>query len=363
MRSSVVVRRAAAVGGLLILLWLVIGQPLGFFQPLQPSVRVFLVINAVLALSVYLPLSAGQLSLASPGFYALGGYVAAFTATKWVKLDPDTGYWKLRFIRTFTFSSELYDVRLVLLEMVLAAVLAAVVAVILGFFALRLRGIYLALATIAFVQVLRTVTLQKAWGNTDGGGATGFTNIEQPFDRAMQYLYVGIPLLLLCAFFTYRLERGRVGRAFTAIREDELAASASGIHPTYYKVLSFTLGAVMASAGGVLAAHVLNTWNSKQGTFEAATLFLACVVIGGSRTFLGPIVGAFLLTSVPELLRSLAGQFSSPSISESIKTSQPFVYGLMMVLTCIFFPRGLVPPRIVEWLFARKQHRRAEVGS
>lgn len=83
----------------------------------------------------------------------------------------------------------------------------------------------------------------------------------------------------------YRLERIRTGRAFIAIREDELAASAMGIDPTYYKVLAFTLGAMLAGIVGVISAHFLNTWNARQGTFDASITYLTIVLIGGSRTF------------------------------------------------------------------------------
>ena len=98
-----------------------------------------------------------------------------------------------------------------------------------------------------------------------------------------------LPLLLLSMFFVYRLERIRVGRAFIAIREDELAADAMGINPTHYKVLAFTLGAMLAGVVGAVSAHFLNTWNARQGTFDASISYLAFVLIGGSRTFLGPV--------------------------------------------------------------------------
>jgi branched-chain amino acid transport system permease protein len=319
---------------------------------LQPSVRVDLIRIALLALSVHLPLMAGQLSLASPGFYALGGYVAAVMSTRYVRLDEETGYWKFRALgRTWTSSRELYDIRFVLVELLIAALMAAVLGVAVGYFALRLKGIYLALATIAFVEVLRLATLE----HTIFGGATGIFDIPQPFDTQLQYLWLAIPMLLVATFFVYRLERSRVGMAFTAIREDELAASANGIKPTYYKNLAFTLGAVLAAMAGVLAGHFLNTWNARQGTFEVATVFLACVVIGGSRSFLGPIVGAFVLTALPEGLRWIGDRPALPeALAETIKNGRLFVYGLLMVVVCIFFPKGLVPPRIIDWMFPRR---------
>jgi branched-chain amino acid transport system permease protein len=323
--------------------------------PLEWSVRVDLVRYAILALSVYLPLRAGQLSLASPGFYALGGFVAAIISSRYVRLDDETGFWKFRALgKTWTFSRELYDIRLILVELVIAAVFAAVLGVIIGYLALRLSGIYLALATIAFVECFRLITLDAPIF----GGATGIFDIPQPFDKQFEYMWLALPILALAGWFVYRQERSRVGRALVAINEDELASSATGIHPTYYKVLAFTQGAVLAALAGVLAAHSLNTWNARQGTFDAATLMLACVVVGGSRTFLGPILGGFVLTATPELLRWVSGwDFLPKSISEAVKNGRPFVYGLLMVLVCIFFPQGLAAPKIVDRLFPRTKDR------
>lgn len=198
------------------------------------SLIVSMVLGALLGLSLYLPLMAGQLSLASPGFYALGGYIAAILSTK-----------------VFTFSSSYFPIHLLLLEMLIAGLVSGLLGIAVGIPALRLRGIYLAIATIAFVEVLRVLSL-----NLDiTGGAVGIFGIPQPFQTSIEYLWIVLPLLLISMVLFYRLERVRVGRAFTAIREDELAAGAMGINPTYYKVLAFTLGAILAGIVGVISAH------------------------------------------------------------------------------------------------------------
>src|SRR5262245_44487146 len=193
--------------------------------------------------------------------------------------------------------------------MALAGVASAVLAIIVGVPALRLRGIYLALATIAFVEVLRILAL-----NLDiTGGAVGIFGVPQPFHAPLEYLWIAGPLLLLSMLFVYRLERIRVGRAFIAIREDELAADTMGISPTRYKVLAFTLGAVLAGIVGAVSAHFLNTWNARQGTFDASISYLAFVLIGGSRTFVGPVAGGLVLTALPEVLRAAAGVAGLPA--------------------------------------------------
>lgn len=289
---------------------------------------VSMLLAAMLGLSLYLPLMAGQLSLASPGFYALGGYIAAVMSTK-----------------VFTYQGNLFPIPDLLLEMVIAGVASAGLAIIVGVPALRLRGIYLALATIAFVEVLRVLSL-----NLDiTGGAVGIFGIPQPFTTQIEYLWVVLPLLLLSMFFVYRLERIRVGRAFTAIREDELAAGAMGVNPTFNKVLAFTMGAVLAGVVGAISAHFLNTWNARQGTFDASISYLAFVLIGGSRTFLGPVLGGMALTALPEVLRILSDTGGLPPwLGGFMKDGRLIIFGFLLIIGTVFLPQGFVTPALFE---------------
>src|SRR5258706_4512587 len=146
---------------------------------------VTMILAATLALSLYLPLMAGQLSLASPGFYALGGYIAAYMSTK-----------------IFPIADGLYPLPLLLLEMTLAGVASGMLALLVGLPALRLRGIYLALATIAFVEIIRVLSLADNLESITGG-AVGIFNIPQPFPTQAGYLWVALPLLLISMFFIY----------------------------------------------------------------------------------------------------------------------------------------------------------------
>jgi branched-chain amino acid transport system permease protein len=301
-----------------------------------------MILAAMLALSLYLPLMAGQLSLASPGFYALGGYIAAVMSTKY-------------FVVTGPF-----PVLYLLAEMATAGAACGVLALVVGIPALRLRGIYLALATIAFVEILRVLSLNLEIT----GGAVGIFGIPQPFSDRGAYLWIAIPLLLLSMGFIYRLERIRTGRAFAAIREDELAAAAMGISPTFNKVLAFTLGAILAGIVGALSAHVLNTWNARQGTFDNSINYLAFVLIGGSRTFVGPVVGGMALTALPELLRALADVGGLPLwLAEFLRNGRLIIFGVLIALGTIFFPQGMVTPDLLERLFGRRLRRSASVAS
>jgi branched-chain amino acid transport system permease protein len=302
-----------------------------------------MILAAMLALSLYLPLMAGQLSLASPGFYALGGYIAAVMSTK-----------------VFTSTGGSFPVAYLLLEMLVAGFACGVLALIVGVPALRLRGIYLALATIAFVEILRVLSLNLAIT----GGAVGIFGIPQPFADRSAYVWVAVPLLLISMFFIYRLERTRTGRAFAAIREDELAAAAMGINPTYNKVLAFTLGAVLAGVVGALSAHVLNTWNARQGTFDNSINYLAYVLIGGSRTFVGPVVGGMALTALPELLRALAEVQGLPLwLAEFLRNGRLIIFGVLIALGTIFFPQGIVTPELLERWFGWRKRRASTVAA
>ncbi len=289
---------------------------------------VSMLLGALLGLSLYLPLMAGQLSLASPGFYALGGYIAAILATK-----------------VFPSTDALFPIPLLLLEMLIAGVVSGLLGVIVGIPALRLRGIYLAIATIAFVEILRVFSL-----NLDiTGGAVGIFGIPQPFQTPIEYLWIAVPLLFVSMLILYRLERIRVGRAFIAIREDELAAGAMGINPTYYKVLAFTLGAILAGVVGAVSAHFLNTWNARQGTFDASIIYLTSVLIGGSRTFLGPVLGGMVFTALPEVLRAIADTGGLPSwLAGFLRDGRLIIFGLLIVIGTIFFPQGLVTPDLFK---------------
>lgn len=296
------------------------GSFLNDYAPLIVS----MVLGALMGLSLYLPLMAGQLSLASPGFYALGGYVAAILSTK-----------------VFSRSDGSFPVYWLLLEMAIAGVISGVLGVAVGIPALRLRGIYLAIATIAFVEVLRVLSLNLEIT----GGAVGIFAIPQPFPTALEYLWIALPLLLISMAVLYRLERIRVGRAFTAIREDELAADAMGIDPTYYKVLAFTLGAILAGVVGAVSAHFLNTWNARQGTFDASIVYLTSVLIGGTRTFLGPVLGGMAFTALPEVLRAIADIPALPLwLAQFLRDGRLIIFGVAIVVGTIFFPQGLVTP-------------------
>ena len=291
---------------------------------------VTMVQQSLLAMSLYYPLLTGQLSLASPGFYALGGYIAAIMGTAEVFAPwRDTLGWVIFPIET-----------------VIAAVASAILALLVGIPALRLRGIYLALATIAFVEMLRVLCLNLEIT----GGAIGIFGVPQLFESRWSYIWCFGPLLVLMLLFSWRLESSRVGRAFKAIREDELAAGAMGINPTRYKVLSFVIGAVLAGVVGAMSAPFLNTWNARQGTFDASIAYLAYVLVGGSRSMWGPLLGGALLTALPEVLRPL-------------KDARLIINGLVLVFASTYLPGGIMGTLSRLKLFSWAKSRPSGEGS
>ncbi len=284
---------------------------------------VSMILGAILGLSLYLPLMAGQLSLASPGFYSLGGYTAAILSTQ------------------FLPKSAPFPVIYVLGEMLIGGVLSGILALAVGIPSLRLRGIYFAIATIGFVEVLRVLALTL----DITGKAIGISNIPQPFSNSLAYLLILIPLLGMVIALIIYMDKIRIGRALKAIRSDEIAAESIGINSAYYKVLSFTLGAIVAGMAGAVSAHFINTWNPRQGTFDSSITQLAFVIIGGSRSVWGPVAGGITLTALPEILRQLGNIPSLPNIvRQFFQEGRLIIFGILLILGSIYFPQGIITP-------------------
>jgi len=279
--------------------------PLLSFYNAYSTLILFSGVAALLALSIYVTLMAGQLSLGNAALAAIGGYAAAiltrdFHAPLWAALLSGAG-------------------------------LATAVATIIGIPSLRLRGVYLAIATLAFGEVVRVIALNL----TITGGALGLVGI--PPLVTFWHVY---GILALAAFFFYRLERSRTGRAFAAIREDETAAQAMGIRVTYYKVLAFAIAGFLAGLSGGLSVHFTYIINPSQASFSEAVNILTYAIFGGTATFLGPIVGGIVLTVLPESLRFL-------------REYRLLMNGATLVLVTIYLPHGVLSPRLWRGRHAR----------
>jgi len=264
--------------------------------------------NALLALSIYLTLSCGMLVIANAAFMGLGAYSAALLTMN-------------------------YDAPFAL---ALAAGMAvpAVMAFVIGKPTLRLSGVYLAMATLAFGEVVR-IALLNAESIT--GGALGLNGIPQ----STQWWHVALALTLTLALL-WRLRRSKVGRAFEAIKEDETAAGLMGIDVGAHKMLAFVLGAALAGLAGALNAHLTFFIGPSEYGFDRGVEILTMAILGGIGNLTGPVLGALILTLLPELLRSF-------------KDFRLVVNGFILVLIVLFLPKGISDTtRLRQWLAQRR---------
>ena len=258
----------------------------------------FIGINALLALSLYVTLSAGLLSLGNAAFAAIGGYTAGI-----LSMHYHAPY---------------------LAALAAGALAAGMVAFAVGLPVLRLRGVYLAMATLAFGEVVRIAAV-----NLDiTGGAQGLVGI--PNHTRGWFIYL---MLAAACYLMARLRGSRLGWALESIREDETAAAAMGINTTATKTLAFALGAVIAGLAGGLYAHLHFIIAPREFGFSMAVDLLVFNIVGGTRRWYGPLLGTVLLTALPEVLRGV-GVTAGPL--------RMFVNGLILLLVILFLPNGLI---------------------
>ena len=254
-------------------------------------------VNGLLALSMYVVLAVGQLSLGQAAFMGLGAYSSALMTT--VLGWP---FW------------------LVLPASIIAPVLFAL---LIGLPTLRLSGVYLAIATIGLGEVLRAVYL-----NLDlFGGALGLSGIPERADDWMIY-----GLLLAAIAGLWLVARSGIGRAMEAMREDETAAAVMGVNLLRYKMGALVASAVLAGLAGCLNAHVSSFIGPGEYGFEPAVTILSYALLGGIGTPLAPVLGAFVLTLLPEVLRDLSDL-------------RLVLNGVIIVVAVLFLPGGLLPWR------------------
>jgi branched-chain amino acid transport system permease protein len=293
------------------------------FNPYYLGILAFVAVNALLGLSIYIVLSTDQLSMGSGGFMAVGAYTAAYLS-----------------LHGWPF----------VLTIPAGMVAAAVLSLALAFPALRLRGIYLAIATLGFAEVIRVILY-----NTEAlGGPLGLKNIpnitsalrkwlmgifdDNPlgltFDQAAALLTVLVLAAILggVLWLLWRQQQSRIGRAFAAIRADETAAAATGVNTTAYKILAFVQSAALAGLGGALSAHLTFIVSPHDFGFHRAVEMLVYVVLGGTTMLFGPLLGALVITWLPELLRN-------------IPEYRLMIYGVLLMVMMAVRPKGLLQRR------------------
>jgi branched-chain amino acid transport system permease protein len=250
-------------------------------------------VHSMLALSIYLTLSCGLLSLGNAAFMGIGAYTAALAT---LRLDLPFGE-----------------------ALALGGLLPGLVALVIGIPTLRLSGVYLAMATLGFGEVVRVIFLNLEIT----GGSMGLSGI--PMKTQLWHI---VAILAVLVYGFVRLRRSKIGRAFEAIKEDETAAQVMGINITSYKLLAFVMGAIIAGVAGGLNAHFTFFVSPREYGFDPAVDILTGAILGGTGSFVGPMVGSAILAILPELLRFL-------------KAFRLAVNGLILILVVIYLPNGI----------------------
>jgi branched-chain amino acid transport system permease protein len=269
------------------------------FSAYYLQIMILVGINIIMAASLNLITGfTGQLSIGHAAFMSLGAYAAALATLK---------------LGLPFFGS-----------LLLGAFVAAVFGVLIGIPTLKLRGDYLAIATLGFGEIVRIVFLNLKIT----GGAVGLRGI--PKNTTLLWVIIAVILTL---FILNRILKSRVGRALIAIREDETAAESMGINTTYFKILAFGVGAFFAGLGGGLFSHYFQYIHPGSFGFLRSIEHLCMVVLGGMGSMWGSVIGAAALTAIPEFLRASADY-------------RQLFYGAILVLMMRLRPEGIIGEKI-----------------
>jgi branched-chain amino acid transport system permease protein len=281
------------------------------------SVVQFVLINMLLGISIYFTLYTGLLSLANAGFMAIGAYISAVLTIHLGTPFP--------------------------ISLLAGAFSAAFIGWLLGLPVLRLKDVYLAIATLGFGEIVRiiAVNFDKFTGLDLLGGAQGLAGVPK-LTTPFSLLFV----LILLSIFMVQFHRSRAGRALAAIRRDENVAATMGIDVANYKLLAFVLGAFVAGLAGGFSAHLTRFVGPNDFSFTAAVNILAYAVLGGTLHWTGALVGAAILTILPEALRFM-GEYRG------------VVNGAILVLVILYMPNGLVNPNWFRRIFRKKEAKHA----
>lgn len=289
------------------------------------NVLVFVGINTMLAIALNLLLGyAGQISLGHAGFFGLGAYISGILTTSY-GLDP----WS---------------------AMPLAAVVVGCLAYLIGFPILKLKGHYLAMATLGLGIIIYIVFNETVDLTGGPSGLSGIPNLEVAgivFDSDVKNYYLIWAVTLAIMLFALNLANSRVGRALRAVHDSEVAAQVLGVNARALKVQIFALSAVICSLAGSLYAHTMTFISPTSFGFNFSVELLTMVVIGGLGSIYGSFLGAALLTLLPELLRE-ANDYDI------------IIYGGLLMVMVMFMPGGLV--RGIPALFRKFVKPKGEAG-
>ena len=273
----------------------------------------------------------GEFSLGHAGFMSIGAYASAIVTT------------------LIQQQVQLPSILLYIIAILIGGLAAGIIGVLVGIPALRLSGDYLCIVTVAVAEIVRVIL--SNFGIPAITGKATFGKSFAGIARVSDYHYVYITMVI-CVFIMYCYIRSRYGRALIAIREDRIAAAASGINVTKTKVLTFTISAFFAGVAGAIYAHYITTLVPTYFNFSKSSEFLAIVILGGSGSMTGSIVAAPILSALPQLISYVVPAFASYRM---------LIYAIILVVVMIFKPTGLFGgrefslPRLIDKITNRKK--------
>lgn len=280
----------------------------------------------------------GMFSLGQPGFMAVGAYVTALlTVDKAHKISIYT-------IEPLAENSFIANIHApFFIALILGGLVAAVFAFFIGFPVLRLKGDYLAIASLGFSEIIRII-LQNAIGITNG--PTGITGIPDTYMN----LFVIVGILALIIIFMLAMIKSSYGRALLAIREDEVAAQAMGINLFKHKMLAFVLSGFVAGIGGGLLAAYTKTIDPNMFKFIVAYEILLMVVLGGQGSVTGSVVGAFIVRIAMEKLRFLDNSIDFGFFQyKGIEGMRMVVFSMLLMIVIILWRKGIFGSKEFSW--------------
>ena len=309
--------RSARTGGMLALAAVIALLPLALVNDYFYDVAILVGLNAILCVGLNLLIGyAGQISLGHAGFFGLGAYGSAVLAARygWPPLAA----------------------------LVAASVGVAALAYVVGRPILRLKGHYLAMATLGLGVIISIVVTNedRYTGGPDGMRVPPVTLFGAALLGEKPWYWLVGTLLVVAVWLALNLIESPMGRALRALHGSEIAAEVVGVDSARHKLAAFVLSAVFAAVAGALTAHYSGFITPTQASFLRSVELVTMVVFGGMASVFGAVLGAAVLTTLPQLLTVL-------------KDYEMVVYGAVMMLTMVFMPRGLVPT-LGGWLAARR---------
>jgi branched-chain amino acid transport system permease protein len=310
---------------LIIFLFLI---PLFVTSPYLLHIFIMAGIGVILASSLRLIFNSGQFSMAHGGMMSIGAYTSALLVMKlglstWAALGA-------------------------------GAAAAAVLALLVGYPLVRLKGIYFALGSVFLEEIIRLIAQQ--WTDITGG-VVGLTSIPKPdpivipgllnidFASKVDFYYLALVLVLFTLLILYAIERSSINQTFCSIKQSDSLAESVGVNTAKFKVLAFTIGCFFAGLAGAFYSQFMTVITPSAFGFVYTVYIIVYMVVGGERKFYGPIIGAVILTFLPESVRIL-------------KEYQPYVFAGVLMLVIFFLPEGLVslPQRLKMFIRERRTH-------